>query len=174
MLYLVSRILAQSTKIWWHCIIAFLYCTIPYASSDKCVYNLEQECKYLMQSWMYPIQPCCHRMLLLASSRLLPLELYLAPHPLDSPCASHSLLAIQEHLVCGANSCCFGHAQMLPYKLTMIVHGPLGRPPLSVIDPCWERKPVARLVNFLLTSESVQSMPYSSGEGYLKVSLSGW
>jgi hypothetical protein len=29
------------------------------------------------------------------------------------------------------------------------------------------------LVNFLLTSESVQSMPYSLGEGYLKVSLSG-
>jgi hypothetical protein len=45
-LFLVSCILAQSTKIWWHCIIAFLHYTIPYASSHKCVYNLEQECKY--------------------------------------------------------------------------------------------------------------------------------
>jgi hypothetical protein len=55
-----------------------------------------------------------------------PLELYLAPHPLDSPCASHALLAIQEHLVCGANSCCFGRTQILSCKLTMIVHRPLG------------------------------------------------
>jgi hypothetical protein len=31
----------------------------------------------------------------------------------DSPCASHALLAIQEHLVCGANSPCFGRAQKL-------------------------------------------------------------
>jgi hypothetical protein len=73
MLYLVSRILAQSTKFWQHCIITFLHYTIPYASSHKCVYNLEQECKYLMQSWMYPIQPGYHRMLLLASFGLLPL-----------------------------------------------------------------------------------------------------
>jgi hypothetical protein len=72
MLFLISRIFAQSTKIWWHCIITFLYCTIPYASSHKCIYNLEQECKYLMQSWMYPIQLCCHRILLLDSSGLLP------------------------------------------------------------------------------------------------------
>jgi hypothetical protein len=43
---------------------------------------------------MYLIQPGYHQMLLLASSRLLPLELYLAPHPLNSPCASHALLAI--------------------------------------------------------------------------------
>jgi hypothetical protein len=93
-LFLVSHILAQSTKTWWHCIIAFLHCTIPYASSHKCGYNLEQECKYLMQSWMYLIQPCCHRMLSLASSGLLLLELYLESHPLDLPCASHSLLAI--------------------------------------------------------------------------------
>jgi hypothetical protein len=85
---------------------------------------------------MYPIQPCCHRMLSLASSGLLPLELYLAPHPLDSPCASHALLAIQEHLVCGANSCCFGRAQMLPSKLTVIVSGPLGHHPLSINNPC--------------------------------------
>jgi len=34
-LFLVSRILAQSTKIWRHCIIASLHCTIPYASSHK-------------------------------------------------------------------------------------------------------------------------------------------
>jgi hypothetical protein len=72
MLYLVSRILTWSTKIWWHCIITFLHCIIPYASSYKCVYNIEQECKYLMQSWMYLIQPGYHRMLLLASSRSLP------------------------------------------------------------------------------------------------------
>jgi hypothetical protein len=105
---------------------------------------------------MYPIQPCYHRMLSLASSVLLPLELYLAPHPLDSPCASHALLAIQEHLVCSANSYCFSHAQMLSCKLTVIVSGPLGRHLLSVTFHCRERKPIARLVNFLLTSESVQ------------------
>jgi hypothetical protein len=35
MLFLAPCILAQSTKIWRHCIIAFLYCTIPYASSHK-------------------------------------------------------------------------------------------------------------------------------------------
>jgi hypothetical protein len=72
MLFMVSRILAQSTKNWWHYIITLLHCTIPYASSHKCVYNLEQKCKYLMQSWMYPIQPCYHRILLLDSSGLLP------------------------------------------------------------------------------------------------------
>jgi hypothetical protein len=54
------------------------------------------------------------------------LDVYLTPHPLDSPYTSHALLAIQEHLVCGANSCCFGHVQMLPCKLTVIVHGTLG------------------------------------------------
>jgi hypothetical protein len=53
------------------------------------------------------------------------LDVYLTPHPLDSSCASHALLAIQEHLVCGTNSCCFSCAQMLPCKLTVIVHGPL-------------------------------------------------
>jgi hypothetical protein len=72
MLFLVSHILAQSNKIWRHCIIAFLHCAIPYASSHKCVYNLEKECEYLRQSWMYLIQPCCHQMLSLASSGLLP------------------------------------------------------------------------------------------------------
>jgi hypothetical protein len=112
-------------------------------------------------------------MISLASSGLLPLGLYLAPHPLDSPYASHALLAIQEHLVCGANSWCFGHAQRLSCKLTMIVSGPLGCPPLSITDPCRERKLIARLVNFLLTSKSVQLMSYSLGEAYLKVSLSG-
>jgi hypothetical protein len=122
---------------------------------------------------MYPIQPCCHRIILLASSGLLPLELYLAPHPLDSPCASHAMLAIQEHLVCGANSCCFSRTQMLPCKQTVIVSRPLGRPPLSVTDHCRERKPIAKLVNFLMTSKSVQLMSYSLGEAYLKVSLSG-
>jgi hypothetical protein len=43
MLFLVSCILAQSTKIWRHYIIAFLHCTIPHASSHKYGYNLEQE-----------------------------------------------------------------------------------------------------------------------------------
>jgi hypothetical protein len=122
---------------------------------------------------MYPIQPCCHRLLSLASSGLLPLELHLAPHPMDSPCASHALLAIQEHLICGANSCCFGRAQMLSCKLTVIVSGPLGGYLLSVTFPCQEIKPIARLVNFLLTSDSVQLQSYSLGEAYLKVSLPG-
>jgi hypothetical protein len=84
---------------------------------------------------MYPIQPCCHQMLSLTSSGLLLLEVYLAPHSLNLPCASHAPLAIQEHLVCGANSCCFGHAQMLSCKLTIIVSGPLGYPLLSVTNP---------------------------------------
>jgi hypothetical protein len=88
---------------------------------------------------MYPIQPCCHRMLRWPLLDCYLLELYLAPHPLDSPCASHVLLAIQEHFVCGANSCHFGHAQILSCKLTVIVHGPLGRPLLSVTNPCRER-----------------------------------
>jgi hypothetical protein len=39
--------------------------------------------------------------------------------------------------------------------------------------PCQERKPIARLVNFLLTSDSVQLQPYSLGEAYLTVGLSG-
>jgi hypothetical protein len=34
------------------------------------------------------------------------------------------------------------------------------------------KKLIAKLVNFLLTSESVQLMPYSLGEACLKVSLS--
>jgi hypothetical protein len=123
---------------------------------------------------MYHIQPCCHWMLSLASSRLLPIELYLAPHPLDLPCVSHALLAIQEHLVCGANSCCFGHVQMLSCKLTMIISEPLGCHLLSITFHCRERKSIARLVNFLLTSESVQLQSYSLGEAYLKVSLPGW
>jgi hypothetical protein len=67
------------------------------------------------------------------------LEVYLTPHSLNLPCASHALLAIQEHLVCGVNSCCFGHIQMLSCKLTVIVSGPLGRPLLSVTNPCRER-----------------------------------
>jgi hypothetical protein len=38
---------------------------------------------------------------------------------------------------------------------------------------CRERKPIASLVNFLLSSESVQFQPYSLGEAYLKVGLLG-
>jgi hypothetical protein len=41
------------------------------------------------------------------------LEVYLTPHSSDSPCASHVLLAIKEHLVCAANSHWFSHAQKL-------------------------------------------------------------
>jgi hypothetical protein len=51
-------------------------------------------------------------------------------------------------------------------KLTMIVHGPLGRLLLSVTTPYRERKLIVRLVNFLLTSESVQLELYSLGEAY--------
>jgi hypothetical protein len=58
-------------------------------------------------------------------------------------------------------------------ELTMIVSRPLGRHLLSVSFPYRERKPIARLVNCLLTSESVQLQSYSLGEAYLKVSLSG-
>jgi hypothetical protein len=76
---------------------------------------------------------------LLASSGLLLLEKNLTPHSLNSPCASHALLAIQEHLVCGAHSCSFGRAQMLSCKLTMIVSGPLGRSLLGATNPCRER-----------------------------------
>jgi hypothetical protein len=83
-------------------------------------------------------------------------EVYLTPHSSDSPCASHVLLAIKEHLVCGANSRWFNCSQMLSCKLTMIVHGPLGCLLLSVTFPCRERKLIACLVNFLLTSEFVQ------------------
>jgi hypothetical protein len=122
---------------------------------------------------MYSIQPGYHRMLLLASSGLLPLELYLAPHPMYSPYASHALLAIREHLVCGANSCYFGHVQLLSGKLTVIVHGPLGCLLLSVTTHCQERKPIDRLINFLLTFESVQLKPYSLGEAYFNVRLPG-
>jgi hypothetical protein len=32
------------------------------------------------------------------------LEVYLTPHSSESPCTSHVLLAIKEHLVYGANS----------------------------------------------------------------------
>jgi hypothetical protein len=51
-------------------------------------------------------------------------------------------------------------------KLIVIVHGPLGRLLLSVTTPGRERKLIARLVNFLLTSESMQLKLYSLGEAY--------
>jgi hypothetical protein len=59
-------------------------------------------------------------------------------------------------------------------KLIMILHGPLGQLLLSVTTPCREGKPIARLVNFLLITESMQSVPYSLGEAYLKVNSPGW
>jgi hypothetical protein len=52
---------------------------------------------------------------------------------------------------------------------TVIIHGPIRRLLLSVTTPYQERKPITRLVRFLLTSESVQLMSYSLGEAYLKV-----
>jgi hypothetical protein len=58
-------------------------------------------------------------------------------------------------------------------KLTVIIHEPLGRLLLSVTIPCREREPITKLVNFLLTSESMQSKPYSLGEAHLKVGLHG-
>jgi hypothetical protein len=58
-------------------------------------------------------------------------------------------------------------------ELTVISHGPLGRLLLSVTTPCRETKLIARLVNFFLTSESVQLKSYSLGEACLKVGLSG-
>jgi hypothetical protein len=51
-------------------------------------------------------------------------------------------------------------------KLIVIVHGPLGRLLLSITIHCRERRLIARLVNFVLTSESVQLKPYSLGEAY--------
>jgi hypothetical protein len=39
-------------------------------------------------------------------------KVYLTPHSLDSPCAFHALLAIKEHLVCGANSHWFDRDQI--------------------------------------------------------------
>jgi hypothetical protein len=51
-------------------------------------------------------------------------------------------------------------------KLTVIVHGPLGRLLLSVTTPYRERKLITGLVNFLLNSESVQLKSNSLGEAY--------
>jgi hypothetical protein len=60
-----------------------------------------------------------------------------------------TLLAIKYHLVCGANSHRFSHAQMLSSKLTVIIHGPLGCLLLSVTIPYRERKLIVRLINSL-------------------------
>jgi hypothetical protein len=57
----VSSILAQSTKSWWHCIIAF-HCTIPCASwlhhrisiNSQVHINLEQDCRCPIPHWSYP------------------------------------------------------------------------------------------------------------------------
>jgi hypothetical protein len=50
--------------------------------------------------------------------------------------------------------------------LTVIAHGPLGRLLLSVTIPCRGSKPITRLVNFHLASESVQLKLCSLGEAY--------
>jgi hypothetical protein len=54
--------------------------------------------------------------------------------------------------------------------LDVIDPGHFGHLLLCVTTPCRERKPITRLVSFLLTSESVQLMSCSLGEAYLKVS----
>jgi hypothetical protein len=51
-------------------------------------------------------------------------------------------------------------------KLSVIVHGPLGRLLLSITTLCRERKLIPMLVNFLLTFEAVQLKPYTLGEVY--------
>jgi hypothetical protein len=60
------------------------------------------------------------------------LELNLTPHSSDSPCASHVMLAIMEHLVCGTNSHCFSRTQKPSLEANHDCSGPLGRPLLSV------------------------------------------
>jgi hypothetical protein len=101
------------------------------------------------------------------------LEVYLAPHSLNSPCASHVLLAIKEHLVCGVNSPCFGRAQKLSLEVNCDCSWTLRMSSPKYHQSLLRKKPIARLVNFHLTSESVQLKPYSLGEAYLKVGLPG-
>jgi hypothetical protein len=104
-------------------------------------------------------------MLSLDSYVSLSLEVYLTPHSLNSPCASHAMLAIMEHpCLC---------ALTLVDLITVIFYGPLGCLLLSITLPCRERRSIARLVNFLLTSEFMQSKLYSLGEAYLKVGSLG-
>jgi hypothetical protein len=59
------------------------------------------------------------------------------------------------------------------YELIVIIHGSLGCSLLSITIPCREREPIARLVNFLLTSKSVRLKPYSLDEACLKIGLPG-
>jgi hypothetical protein len=97
MLFLESCILAQSTKIWRHCIITFLHCTIPYASSHN--HLLTSAFITLRRSvsiWCNPecilynlvVIKCFHWPLLDCYI----LEVYLTPHLMDSPCASSLML----------------------------------------------------------------------------------
>jgi hypothetical protein len=83
---------------------------------------------------------------------------------------SHVMLAIKEHLVCGANTHCFGHAQKLSLEAN---HDYLSMSSPGITFPCRERKPITRVVNFLLTSDSMQLKSYSLGEACLNVSLPG-
>jgi hypothetical protein len=75
---------------------------------------------------------------------------------------------------CGANSRWFDSTQCYLRELNVIIRGPLGCLLLSIIILYWEREPIARVVNFLLISESVQSKSYSLGEACLKVGLLDW
>jgi hypothetical protein len=56
-------------------------------------------------------------------------------------------------------------------KLTMTIYVPLGHLLLSVTIPYRESKPIVSLVNFRLTSKSVQLTPYYLCETHLKVGL---
>jgi hypothetical protein len=127
-----------------------------------------------MQSWMYPTQPCCHWMLSMDSSSLLP------PWTLSNTSSigftlciafrwpSNITLFMALTLVDSIAPVCYLGEPSLS------IHGPLGCLLLSITLPCWERRPITRLVNLLLTSESVESKPYSLGKAYLKVGLSSW
>jgi hypothetical protein len=82
-------------------------------------------------------------------------------------------LTIKKHLIVALTSLtrlCY----LLSRKATLEYLWTLGCLLLSVTTPCRERKPIARLVNFLLTFESVQLKSYSLGEACLKVSLPDW
>jgi hypothetical protein len=179
MLFLISYILAQFTKIWQQYIITFLHCTIPYASSHKhqltsvfitlsksvsiwcnlecIIYNL-----VVIEYFRWPLLACYL------------LELYLVPtHWIHFACLtfrwpSSITLFVALNLVDSISPNCYLG------KPSLSIHGPLGCRLQSVAITCRERKLIARFVNFLSTSESVELKPYSLCEAYLKVGVSGW
>jgi hypothetical protein len=127
-------------------------CIISYSLTHKCSYNLEQECKYLMQSWMYHVQPCCHQLLCWPSLDCCLFEVY---HTLRSLIhlvhlmlywLSNSILFVALTLVDSITP------KSYFCMLTVNAHGPLGHLVLTVIIPCRGSKPITRLVNFRLAS----------------------